>query len=153
VDASGARPGVVSRLPAGPDARLRQAIRAAGGIISRPGPEGRPELVVVHRPEHDDWTLPKGKLVAGESVEEGALREVLEETGQECEIERPAGCTSYIDDRGRDKIVCYWMMRSLGGQFAPSEEVDEMRWLTVEAARLVLTYPVDRLLLSVLDLG
>jgi 8-oxo-dGTP diphosphatase len=142
----------VSRRPAEPDARLRQAIRAAGGIVWRPAPEGRQEIVLVHRPEHDDWTLPKGKLVAGESIEEGALREVLEETGQECEIERPAGCTSYIDSRGRDKIVGYWIMRSLGGDFAPSDEVDEVRWLTVEAARRLLTYPVDGVLLSIQDL-
>jgi ADP-ribose pyrophosphatase YjhB (NUDIX family) len=127
-------------------------IRAAGGIVWRTGTDGRLEIVLVHRPEHDDWTLPKGKLVSGESVEEGALREVLEETGQECEIERGAGCTSYIDARGRDKLVCYLIMRSLGGRFTPSEEVDEIRWLTVAAARPVLTYPVDGVLLSVQDL-
>jgi 8-oxo-dGTP diphosphatase len=142
----------VSQQPAGPDAPLRQAVGAAGGIVWRPRPQWPPEIAVIHRPDHDDWSLPKGKLVSGESAEEGALREVLEETGLECEIERPAGCTSYIDSRGRDKIVGYWIMRSLGGQFAPSEEVDEMRWLTVEAAMPVLTYPVDRLLLSVQDL-
>ncbi len=37
------------------------AVRAAGGVVLRDGPEG-PEVAVVHRPRYDDWSLPKGKL-------------------------------------------------------------------------------------------
>ncbi len=127
-------------------------IRAAGGIVCRPGPAGPTEIAVVHRPMQDDWTLPKGKLDGGETAEQAALREVEEETGLRCQVVRPAGCTAYIDRRGRDKIVCYWIMRPLGGQFRPNAEVDAMRWLTVEEALASLSYPVDRALVTAQDL-
>jgi 8-oxo-dGTP pyrophosphatase MutT (NUDIX family) len=124
------------------------AIRAGGGIVWRPGPAGLPEVAIIHRPEQDDWTLPKGKLVRGETAERAALREVEEETGLSCEIVRPAGCAAYVDRRGRDKIVFYWIMRPLGGRFQPSVEVDVLRWLTVAEALEELTYQVDRALLA-----
>jgi 8-oxo-(d)GTP phosphatase len=129
-----------------------RAVRAAGGVVCRPGPDGRIEVAIVHRPVQDDWTLPKGKLNGGETPEQAALREVFEETGLRSEIQRPAGCTAYVDGRGRDKIVCYWLMRPVEGQFKPSAEVDELRWLPVEEAMRELSYPVDRALLAAQDL-
>jgi 8-oxo-dGTP pyrophosphatase MutT (NUDIX family) len=136
----------------GPNATPELAVRAAGGIVCRPGPGGLPEIAVIHRPAQDDWTLPKGKLDGDETPEQAALREVREETGMRCQIVRPAGRTAYIDRRGRDKIVCYWVMRPLEGRFEPTEEVDSLRWLTVDEAMDVLTYPIDRALLSAQEL-
>jgi 8-oxo-dGTP diphosphatase len=46
------------------------------------------EILLVHRPRYDDWTLPKGKAAAGESDEQCALREVEEETGLRCTLGR-----------------------------------------------------------------
>ena len=85
-------------------------IKAAGGVVCREGASGKTEIVVVHRPAYDDWTLPKGKVDAGETDEECALREVKEETGFRCELKRPVGCTAYVDRRGRNKVACYWVM-------------------------------------------
>lgn len=123
-------------------------VRAAGGIVCRPGPGGLVEVALVHRPSQDDWTLPKGKLDGGETAEEAAFREVWEETGLRCELVRAAGCTAYVDRRGRDKIVCYWIMRPVDGRFRPTGEVDGLRWLTVAEALEQLTYPIDRALLQ-----
>jgi 8-oxo-dGTP pyrophosphatase MutT (NUDIX family) len=136
-----------------PNATRELAVRAAGGIVCRPGPGGLPEIAVIHRPSQDDWTLPKGKLDGDETPEQAALREVQEETGLRCQIVRPAGCTAYIDRRGRDKIVCYWIMRPLDGRFMPGSEVDSLRWLTVDEAMDVLSYPIDRALLSAQELS
>jgi 8-oxo-dGTP diphosphatase len=61
-------------------------VRAAGGVVVRDAPGG-PEVLVVHRPEYDDWTFPKGKAEPGETDEACALREVEEETGLVCELE------------------------------------------------------------------
>lgn len=114
-------------------------IEAAGGVIIRDG-----KVAVVHRDRYDDWSLPKGKLDAGESFEEAALREVREETGLECELGRELEPVSYVDQKGRPKLVRYWLMEVTGGDFEANEEVDEMRWLApAEAARL-LSYPHDR---------
>jgi 8-oxo-dGTP pyrophosphatase MutT (NUDIX family) len=122
-------------------------IRAAGGLIYRPGPAGLAEITVVHRPRYDDWSWPKGKLDGDESFEEAALREVEEETGLVCRLVRPYGWTSYLDRKGREKLVRYWLMEPTDGTFRPSDEVDRLRWLTVEEALGVLTYERDRALL------
>ena len=123
-------------------------IRAAGGVVCRPGPAGLVELAVIHRPTQDDWTLPKGKLEPGETPEQAALREVEEETGLRARIVRPLGCTEYLDRRGRDKTVWYWVMTAEGGRFTPNDEVDQLRWLTVEEALDLLSYPGDKALLA-----
>lgn len=114
-------------------------IEAAGGVIVRDG-----RVAVVHRGRYDDWSLPKGKLDAGESFEEAALREVLEETGFECELGRELDPVSYVDQKGRPKLVRYWLMEVTAGEFAANDEVDELRWLPPAEAAEILTYPHDR---------
>lgn len=123
-------------------------VQAAGGIVCRPGPAGLVEIAVIHRPSRDDWSLPKGKMDDGETPEQTALREVMEETGLRCLIVRPAAAVHYIDRRGRRKRAAYWVMRVLGGGFEPNDEVDQLRWLTVEEALDLLTYPSDRNLVA-----
>lgn len=127
--------------------RVGGQVRAAGGVVRRPGPGGLAEITVVHRPRYDDWSWPKGKLDEDESYEEAALREVEEETGLVCRLVRPYGWTAYLDRKGREKIVRYWLMEPADGTFRPSAEVDELRWLTVEEALRLLTYERDRALL------
>ena len=121
-------------------------VRAVGGIVWRQG-ERAVEVAVVHRPGYDDWTFPKGKLVPGEEEDVGALREVEEETGLRCKLERFVGSTRYRDRRGRSKIVAYWTMRPRGGSFSPSKEVDQLSGLSIDEATSILTYERDRTLL------
>jgi 8-oxo-dGTP diphosphatase len=102
------------------------------------------EVAVVHRPKYDDWSLPKGKLEPGESELEAALREVVEETGLRCEPGQELPSSEYHDRFDRPKVVRYWSMSPVGGTFRPTREVDEMRWLTVDDAAALLTYPRDR---------
>jgi ADP-ribose pyrophosphatase YjhB (NUDIX family) len=125
-------------------------VRAAGGVVWRTGPVGGRVYAVVHRPAYDDWSLPKGKLAAGETEVAGALREVEEETGMSCRVERPAGTTSYIDRKGRAKVVVYWLMQALGGRFQPTREIDEVRWLPLADVLRLLSHDRDRTLLEAL---
>jgi 8-oxo-dGTP pyrophosphatase MutT (NUDIX family) len=118
-------------------------VRAAGGLVQRDG-----AVLLVHRPRYDDWTFPKGKAEDGESDEECALREVWEETGLHCTLGDEVASTDYVDSRGRPKRVRWWLMSPVDGDFEPTDEVDEIRWLEpVEAARL-LSYDRDLVLLQ-----
>lgn len=121
-------------------------IEAAGGVVIRDG-----RVAVVHRERYDDWSLPKGKLDAGESFEEAALREVLEETGLDCELGEELEAVSYIDQKGRPKLVRYWQMSVLSGDFVANDEVDELRWLEPCEAERLLSYPHDRELVGRID--
>ena len=124
-------------------------VQAAGGLVVR-RQGGLLQLVVVHRPEQQDWSFPKGKLEAGETLDVAALREVWEETGMTCELLRFIGHTEYVDRKGRQKTVAYWIMAATGGTFSPNEEVDELRWLHLDDASHLLSYPRDQELVAVL---
>jgi 8-oxo-(d)GTP phosphatase len=127
---------------------MTSEIRAAGGIVWQRGQNGVLEIALVHRPKYDDWTLPKGKPHPGETEEETAVREVKEETGLRCVLERPIGRIRYVDRRGRPKTVRYWLMRPISGSFTPSDEVDELRWLSLDQSEAILSYEHDRWLLQ-----
>lgn len=129
---------------------MKTRIAAAGGVVMRKG-ESATEVVLVHRPRYDDWSLPKGKLDPGETFEQAALREVREETGLICRLGPELAFSQYEDNRGRPKVVRYWLMaveRDTG--FEPNEEVDELRWVLPADAGELLTYSFDRELVKTL---
>ncbi len=130
----------------------REAIvHAAGGMIVRRTPEGELQVAIVHRPERQDWSFPKGKLEPDEAFEECAIREVAEETGFTCRLGSFVGHTEYRDRKDRPKVVAYWVMEVESGEFAPGREVDELRWVGLDGAAQLLTYERDRELLVALD--
>ena len=121
-------------------------VLAAGGLLVRD--DGR--VAVVHRPRYDDWSLPKGKLDPGESFEDGARREVWEETGVRGRIREELRPVEYVDRKGRDKLVRWYRMDVDGepDEFVPNDEIDELRWLTPAEALDVVDYDHDRALLG-----
>jgi len=129
-------------------------IRAAGGVVWRRSESatngGGVEVALVHRPRYDDWSLPKGKLGPGEPEVEGAVREVLEETGHHVRIGRPLGETRYekvVGKVARPKVVRWWAMQATTGAFTPTREVDDLRWAPLSEAEQLLTRDTDRELL------
>ncbi|MCS7480194.1 NUDIX domain-containing protein [Umezawaea endophytica] len=117
-------------------------IRAAGAVLWRDD-DGTVEVAVVHRPRYDDWSLPKGKLDAGETVPAAAVREVYEETGYHAALGRHVSQVHY-KAFGRPKVVDYFSARALWGSFVPNSESDELRWLPVPEAAALVTRSLDR---------
>jgi 8-oxo-dGTP pyrophosphatase MutT (NUDIX family) len=137
-------------------ATVEPEVLAAGGIVVRSRRRRlrpRTQVAVVHRPRYDDWSFPKGKRDAADEDDAAtARREVEEETGLRCELGPFMGETRYRDNRGRDKVVRYWLMTPAEeddeAEFVPNREVDELRWCTVAEAGRLLTYDHDRALLD-----
>ncbi|MGN9840697.1 NUDIX hydrolase [Nonomuraea sp. H19] len=127
-------------------------LRAAGAVVWR-GEESGPEVAVIHRPQYDDWTFPKGKLKTGEHLIAAALREVREETGLTVALGRALPSVHYLS-RGRLKRVDYWTARPVADAgFVPNDEVDELRWLPLDEAKGLLTYEWDAGLLRALTVA
>jgi 8-oxo-dGTP diphosphatase len=103
-------------------------------------------LLLVHRERYDDWSFPKGKLERGETWEEAALREVWEETGLRCVLGAFVG-TSRYDVAAGEKEVRWWLMSSEDDP-RPSNEVDAVRWASIDEARDLLSYDRERVLLD-----
>ncbi|HEY1323702.1 MAG TPA: NUDIX hydrolase [Streptosporangiaceae bacterium] len=125
-------------------------IRAAGGVVWRPGSGGTVEVALVHRPEYDDWSLPKGKLRRGEHPLVTACREVAEETG----VRAPAGKRldiEHYDTSAGPKAVEYWAMRGQDDPFTATAEVDRLVWLPPADARRRLDYQGDAYAVDALE--
>ncbi|MGN6598824.1 MAG: NUDIX hydrolase [Actinomycetales bacterium] len=117
-------------------------VLAAGGVVWR-GLGDDLQVALVHRPRYDDWSLPKGKRDRGEHLVVTAVREIWEETGARVRLGASLGTITYpvLDGAGRqrDKTVHFWSAAFEEGDFTPNDEVDELAWCSVPAARRRLT--------------
>jgi 8-oxo-dGTP diphosphatase len=124
-------------------------IRAAGAIIWRENSPFELEVLVIHRPQYDDWSFPKGKVDDNESSIAAAHREVKEETGVDAVFGQYLGTTSYKVEDNKKKVK-YWMARAKteSTPFVPNVEVDKIEWVDSKTARHFLTHDEDRDLLD-----
>ncbi|TPW72834.1 NUDIX domain-containing protein [Schumannella sp. 10F1B-5-1] len=122
-------------------------VLAAGAVVWREK-DGEPRVLVVHRTQHKDVSLPKGKLDPGETLPETAVREIAEETGLLVGLGAPIGVVEYPLPNGRPKVVHYWLAEVgddavAASTFQANDEIAELDWVTIEKARTVLDYPHD----------
>lgn len=125
----------------------RAKIRAAGGVVLR-GEGDDTEVLVIHRPRYDDWSLPKGKGKQDELSPQTAVREVVEETAATVRLGLRLPTVKYHLSKG-DKSVEYWRAEVVSyGEFTPNAEVDKIRWLSIDKAMRRITYADERRVLS-----
>jgi 8-oxo-(d)GTP phosphatase len=118
-------------------------------VVTREDSRRGTEVVIIHRKRYDDWTLPKGKVEAGEPVPVCAIREVQEETGVTIRLSVPLDSITYEAGNAGLKKVDYWGGIVLDSvRRAPDAEVDVVSWLPVRAALSRLTYSHDHFLVE-----
>src|SRR5699024_206718 len=119
-------------------------ILAAGGLVLKIFDDAV-HTVVVHRPKYDDWSIPKGKVDPGETLQQTALREVFEETFLECRLSANLSRQYYPS---QNKTVHYWVMHVVRDHgFVPHAEVDLLEWVPLDRASEIVDYEQDRRLI------
>jgi 8-oxo-dGTP pyrophosphatase MutT (NUDIX family)/phosphohistidine phosphatase SixA len=122
----------------------RDVVPAAGAVVWRLAPDGV-QVLLVHRPKYDDWSMPKGKREPGEHMLPNAVREVSEETGAKVVLGRRLRGARYAYFDGVKKVD-YWAGRVIAVDEAivPNHEVDQVQWLSVPAAIELASYDHDQ---------
>ncbi|ANN14213.1 NUDIX hydrolase [Amycolatopsis orientalis] len=94
------------------------------------------------------WSLPKGHIEDGETVEETAVREVKEETGISAQVLEPLGTIDYwfVAERRRvHKTVHHFILESTGGELSDEDvEVTEVAWVPLADLETTLAYSDER---------
>ncbi len=124
-----------------------EPVLAAGAVLWRVV-DDKLRVLVVHRTQHRDVSLPKGKVDPGETLPETAVREIAEETGLIVALGAPLGLVEYTMPNGREKHVWYWQAEVSAhavesSHFESNDEIFDVEWLSLKKARRALSYPHD----------
>lgn len=131
------------------DRSTGKPVLAGGAVVLREDPARGTEILLVHRDRYDDWSLPKGKLEAGESLLACAVREVREETGVTVRLGMPLDTIRYEAGKFGLKKVAYWGGTAVNGvERPPDDEVDQVVWLPIRSALSRLSYAHDHFLVT-----
>jgi 8-oxo-dGTP diphosphatase len=125
-----------------------EPVLAAGAVCWKVTAKGKLRILVVHRTQHKDTSLPKGKLDPGETLPETAVREIAEETGLIVGLGAPLGIVEYLMPNGREKKVYYWAaevepLAIANSTFVSNDEIEELTWMGLKKARKRLSFPAD----------
>lgn len=121
----------------------KPAITAAGGVVLRTH-HGERQVLLIHREQYKDWSLPKGKGEADEQLPETAVREIWEETGVNARLDLRLPTVRYAVSKGR-KATHYWRASVVRQKpRKPDAEVSEVRWFSIPAALQQISYPDER---------
>jgi 8-oxo-dGTP pyrophosphatase MutT (NUDIX family) len=133
----------------GGEGRRLKTVRdvSAGGVAFRHGPDGI-EVVLVGRYEPERWVLPKGTPNRGESIEQTAAREVVEETGIQVRLIRPLQDIQYwfvLHGVRHYKTVHFYLMEAVGGDTSLHDhEYDVAAWFPIAEAERRLAFANER---------
>lgn len=123
--------------------------KSCGAIVFRKY-HGNTELLLIKHTIGGHWSFPKGHVEAGETEEETALREIMEETSVEVEL-----CpgfremVTYSPKRDVQKDGIYFLGRAKNFDYVPQEsEIAQIKWVEINLAHAFLTYDNDKQLVN-----
>ncbi len=106
------------------------------------------QVLLVHRPRYGDWSLPKGKIRAHESLQATAVREVTEETGVRIRLGHPLTKSRYLVGK-HTKDVFWWTATPVKiGRWEPNHEIDQRKWVPLDKAAQMLSYRDEKAVLD-----
>ena len=115
--------------------------------------DGETHVALIATRGRTRWGLPKGAVSQGETSEQAALREVLEETGLEAEIVKLLDTIEYFFRAGDTLIrkrVDFYLMRYVAGELKPQlSEVDDVEWVELSEAIQRASFESERKLLEI----
>jgi 8-oxo-dGTP pyrophosphatase MutT (NUDIX family) len=140
---------------ADPRKKTRNEHSSGGAVIDMKN--GIPHVAMIATRGRTRWGLPKGAVSEGETSEQAALREVLEETGLKAEIVRPLDTIEYFFRAGDTLIrkrVDFYLMRYVDGTLTPQlSEVDDVEWVELTEGIQRASFESERKLLEVAQLA
>ena len=99
-------------------------------------PDDQGSILLIRRTDNNYWSIPGGGMEPGESVRQAASREVMEETGINCEVtglvgiySNPGHVAAYDDGEVRQEFSICLTARILGGAPRTSSESSEVRFV------------------------
>lgn len=123
---------------------------SAGGLVV--DPDRRHAVLIGRLDRHGKllWSLPKGHIEQGETIEQTAMREVKEETGISARVLRSLGTIDYwfVAERRRvHKTVHHFLLEAVGGELSDDDvEVTEVAWVPISELEDRLAYTDERAL-------
>ncbi len=133
-----------------------ETVYAAGAVLWKVV-DKELKILVVHRTQHKDVSIPKGKVDPGETLPETAVREIREETGLDINLGPYLGTVDYVmPNNGRKKVVHYWAAEvdptaAERSPFKSNNEIYALEWMTIPVAREKLSYSHDVGLVDALE--
>lgn len=116
--------------PAAPKAN--SVVPSTTAIVS----DGQGRIALVKRKDNELWALPGGGMELGESIEQGAVREVKEETGLDVEVvglvgvyTNPQHVMAYDDGEVRQQFSLCFTTKLLGGELEFDDESTDIAWV------------------------
>ena len=135
---------------AGAKRKVRNEHSSGGAVITLH--DGLPHVALIATRGRTRWGLPKGAVSEGETSEQAALREVLEETGLEAKILKPLDTIEYyfrVGDTLIRKRVDFYLMAHTGGTMTPQlSEVDDVEWVELSEAIQRASFDSEKKLLE-----
>lgn len=124
---------------------------SAGGLVV--DDHGRAALIGrLNRRGELAWSLPKGHLEEGETLEAAAVREVNEETGIRGRVIAPLGVIDFYftaENRRVHKTVHHYLLKAEGGELSAADlEVDDVDWVPLAEVTERLAYADERRLIA-----